>query len=151
MASFVPRRVFPNLESLPRSYFLGHHRAGLEKMKTMLFNIDLIIECKDFRVPITSSNPLFEQNLAGKERVIVYTKTDLGHTGTKYKDKVRLKSVRLMLGEARGKEGRTSGMLIRCRSKISLKNGITLLKSSSMILGTPIPCAFCSKLYGNVL
>ncbi len=66
-------------------------------MKTMLSNIDLIIECRDFRVPITSSNPLFEENLAGKERMIVYTKTDLGHTGTKYKDKRRLKSVRFML------------------------------------------------------
>lgn len=97
MASFIPRRVFPNLESLPRSYFLGHHRAGLEKMKTMLSNIDLIIECRDFRVPITSSNPLFEENLAGKERVIIYTKTDLGHAGTKYRDKMRLKSVSFAL------------------------------------------------------
>ena len=93
MASFVPRRVFPNLDSLPRSYFLGHHRAGLEKMKTMLSNVDLIIECRDFRVPVTSRNPLFEENLAGKERLIVYTKQDLGHEGTKYKDRAKLESV----------------------------------------------------------
>ncbi len=71
-------------------------------MKTMLSNLDLIIECRDFRVPITSSNPLFEENLAGKERMIVYTKTDLGHTGTKYKDKLRLKSVRSMLRRGSG-------------------------------------------------
>ena len=82
MASFVPRRVFPTLDSLPRSYFLGHHRAGLNKMKTMLTNIDLIIECRDYRVPLTSRNPLFEENLAGRERLIVYTKQDLGSEGT---------------------------------------------------------------------
>lgn len=81
MASFVPRRGFPYLDSLPRSYFLGHHRAGLDKMKTMLTHIDLVIECRDYRVPITSRNPLFEENLAGRERLIVYTKQDLGSEG----------------------------------------------------------------------
>lgn len=81
MAGFVPRTVFPALESLPRSYFLGHHRAGLNKMKTMLHSIDLVIECRDYRVPLTSRNPLFEENLSGRERLIVYTKQDLGSEG----------------------------------------------------------------------
>lgn len=74
---FVPRLVFPTLLSLPRSYFLGHHRAGLEKMRTLLGSTDLILECRDSRVPITSRNPLFEQALAGKPRVIIHTKRDL--------------------------------------------------------------------------
>lgn len=78
MAGFIPRKVFPVLNSLPRSYFLGHHRTGLDKMKTMLSAIDLIIECRDYRVPLTSRNPLFEENLAGRERLVVYTKQDLG-------------------------------------------------------------------------
>ena len=50
-------------------------------MKTMLTNIDLIIECRDYRVPLTSRNPLFEENLAGRDRLIVYTKQDLGSGG----------------------------------------------------------------------
>ncbi len=81
MASFIPRQVFPTLNSLPRSYFLGHHQAGLTKMKTMLSYIDLIIECRDYRVPLSSRNPLFEENLGGRERVVVYTKQDLGSRG----------------------------------------------------------------------
>ena len=81
MAAFLPRLVFPTLDSLPRSYFLGHHRAGLNKMKTMLSTIDLIIECRDYRVPLSSRNPLFEENLAGRQRLIVYTKQDLGSEG----------------------------------------------------------------------
>ena len=40
--------------------------------------IDLLIECRDYRIPITSINPLFEDYLAGKERLILYTKQDLG-------------------------------------------------------------------------
>lgn len=47
-------------------------------MKTMLSHIDLIIECRDYRIPLTSRNSLFEENLAGRERLIVYTKQDLG-------------------------------------------------------------------------
>jgi ribosome biogenesis GTPase A len=47
-------------------------------MKTMLSSIDLIIECRDYRVPLTSRNPLFEQSLNGRERLVVYTKRDLG-------------------------------------------------------------------------
>jgi hypothetical protein len=78
MASFLPRATFPSQLSLPRSYFLGHHAAGLSKMKTMLSSIDLIIECRDYRVPLTSRNPLFEQSLAGRERLVIYTKRDLG-------------------------------------------------------------------------
>ena len=78
MATFIPRTAFPVLDSLPKSYFLGHHQAGLTKMKTMLSSVDLIIECRDYRVPITSRNPLLEEQLAGKQRIIVYTKMDLG-------------------------------------------------------------------------
>ncbi|KAF2270103.1 mitochondrial GTPase-like protein [Lojkania enalia] len=76
--SFIPRTVFPAQTSLPRSYFLGHHKSGLQKMKSLLSTIDLVIECRDYRIPLTSRNPLFEKSLEGKERVIVYTKRDLG-------------------------------------------------------------------------
>jgi ribosome biogenesis GTPase A len=88
MASFIPRTVFPTLDFLPRSYFLGHHKSGLDKMKTMLTQIDLIIECRDYRVPLTSRNPLFEENLGGRERLIVYTKQDLGSGGKEADKKV---------------------------------------------------------------
>ncbi|KAI9866325.1 MAG: Mitochondrial GTPase [Trichoglossum hirsutum] len=80
-SSFVPRAIFPYLDSLPRSYFLGHHAAGLSKMKTMLSSIDLVIECRDYRIPLTSRNPLFEASLLGRQRLIVYTKRDLGSMG----------------------------------------------------------------------
>lgn len=85
-ASFVPRAIFPALDSLPRSYYLGHHAAGLAKMRTLLSQIDLIIECRDYRIPLTSRNPQFEDVLSQKERVIVYTKTDLVRSRSKQED-----------------------------------------------------------------
>ena len=76
-ARFLPRAVFPTLDSLPRSYYLGHHAAGLAKIRGLLAQIDLVLECRDARIPLTSRNPLFEEALRGKERVVVYTKKDL--------------------------------------------------------------------------
>ena len=57
-------------------------------MKSMLSSIDLIIECRDYRVPITSRNPMFEESLAGRERIIVYTKRDLGFAAGPEDEKV---------------------------------------------------------------
>jgi len=87
-SSFIPRAIFPPLDSLPRSYYLGHHAAGLSKMRSMLSQIDLVIECRDYRIPLTSRNPMFEESLAGRERVVVYTKKDLGVTSRAEDDKV---------------------------------------------------------------
>ncbi|SMR48672.1 unnamed protein product [Zymoseptoria tritici ST99CH_1E4] len=88
-SSFVPRAVFPTLDSLPRSYYLGHHAAGLAKMKTMLGQIDLVVECRDYRIPLTSRNPMFENSLGGRERMIIYTKKDLGSKGAGMEDTKR--------------------------------------------------------------
>lgn len=74
---FVPRTEFPFSPNLITSYFLGHHKLGLSKMKQMVSSVELIIECRDYRVPLSSRNPLFEETLQGRERIIVYTKRDL--------------------------------------------------------------------------
>ena len=58
-------------------------------MKSMLSSIDLIIECRDYRIPITSRNPLFEDTLAERERIVVYTKRDLGYEGRGEDEKVQ--------------------------------------------------------------
>lgn len=47
-------------------------------MKNMLSSIDYVVECRDYRVPITSINPVFEEALGSTRRLVVYTKRDLG-------------------------------------------------------------------------
>ncbi|KAI3328452.1 P-loop containing nucleoside triphosphate hydrolase protein [Ustulina deusta] len=74
---FVPRAVFEVSSSITRSYFLGHHTAALTSMRKVLSDIGLILECRDSRVPVTSTNPLLESSLAGRDRIVVYTKADL--------------------------------------------------------------------------
>ncbi|KAK4124909.1 P-loop containing nucleoside triphosphate hydrolase protein [Parathielavia appendiculata] len=85
-AAFQPRQTFDVSPDIPRSFFLGHHHAGLARMRQTLSTVGLIIECRDFRVPITSWNPLLEQSLAAshpseRARIIVYTHHDLGPPG----------------------------------------------------------------------
>ena len=80
MAAFVARPAFPALESLTRSYFLGHHRTGLAQITQLVSSVELIIECRDYRVPLSSRNPMFENALIGRERLMVYTKRDLAGT-----------------------------------------------------------------------
>lgn len=51
-------------------------------MRRTLSTVSLIIECRDYRVPLTSWNPLLESSLSttnsDRSRIIVYTKRDLG-------------------------------------------------------------------------
>ncbi|KAF7518144.1 hypothetical protein PCG10_000632 [Penicillium crustosum] len=47
-------------------------------MKSMLSTIDYVVECRDYRAPVTSINPMFEEALGKMRRLIVYTKRDLG-------------------------------------------------------------------------
>ncbi|KAF3002227.1 Mitochondrial GTPase [Neopestalotiopsis sp. 37M] len=86
---FVPRTTFDVSSSIVRSYFLGHHRGALSAMQRILSNISLIVECRDSRVPLTSTNPLLESSLAGRDRIIVYTKSDLafGQQNNRFKEK----------------------------------------------------------------
>ncbi|KAK3693967.1 P-loop containing nucleoside triphosphate hydrolase protein [Podospora appendiculata] len=81
-ATFQPRQTFEASNDIVRSYFLGHHYSGLRHMQEKLTDVGLIIECRDFRVPLTTWNPLLEQSLAAssaeRARIIVYTRRDLG-------------------------------------------------------------------------
>ncbi|KAI5464533.1 P-loop containing nucleoside triphosphate hydrolase protein [Mariannaea sp. PMI_226] len=77
-SQFIPRRSFEIPGSIPKTYFLGHHAAGQSKITQTLSNISLVLECRDFRLPLSTHNPVLERSVAGRERIIVYTKSDLG-------------------------------------------------------------------------
>lgn len=75
---FIPRATFDVPQNISRSYYLGHHHAGLREISTGLSKVGLILECRDFRAPLTSWNKHLENALGGLRRIVVYTKTDLG-------------------------------------------------------------------------
>jgi mitochondrial GTPase 1 len=81
--NFIPRTTFPELHDLPRSYFLGHHAKALRNLRTSLTETDIVIEVRDYRLPLTSINPELESNLAGRERFVIYNKADLGRNSNR--------------------------------------------------------------------
>jgi ribosome biogenesis GTPase A len=82
MAQFLPRQSFQLPSSIPKTYFLGHHHAGANKIKSILPTISIVLECRDFRLPLSTQNPSLEQAIAGRERLVIYTKCDLGADST---------------------------------------------------------------------
>lgn len=65
-------------------------------MKNMLSSIDYVVECRDFRAPVTSVNPIFEEALGETRRLIVYTKRDLGadiHTNSYHHIENRIRAL----------------------------------------------------------
>lgn len=88
---FQPRLLFP-LPGRTPSWFVGHMARSLRDLPALLKDIDLVIEARDARLPITSINPVFDEALGkawpgygeysggkgkGKEKLVVYTKRDL--------------------------------------------------------------------------
>jgi hypothetical protein len=86
LRAFEPRTEFPTLASLPRASFHGHHRGGLTKIAQLASSTDIFIELRDCRIPVSSRNQLLLNALAGKPRVILYSKTDLVPTGGRRHD-----------------------------------------------------------------
>ncbi len=76
--AFTPRTVYEPSTGVPRSYFIGHHRAALDRMRSVLATVGLVIECRDLRVPLTAWNPLLESSLMGTG---VATESDAGAGG----------------------------------------------------------------------
>ncbi|KAI1378975.1 P-loop containing nucleoside triphosphate hydrolase protein [Hypoxylon crocopeplum] len=134
-SGFVPRAVFEVSSSITRSYFLGHHASALTSMRKVLSNISLILECRDSRVPLTSTNPLLETELAGRERIIVYTKSSLcaPASASRWVQEqkqllTKFHSARLGSGVGEGEAGRTQVVFTDERNARSIKQLIDIIK-----------------------
>ena len=58
-------------------WYPSHMAKGMEKMKQRLKTVDLILEVRDARIPVTSRNPRLESLCADKPRIVIYNKSDL--------------------------------------------------------------------------
>ncbi|KAL1407081.1 Mitochondrial GTPase 1 [Vanrija albida] len=87
----LPRLLFPFPTRTP-SWFAGHMARSLRELPALLDEVDLVLEARDSRLPLTSVNPAFDAVLErawghcgsgpdrkgkGKEKIVIYTKRDL--------------------------------------------------------------------------
>lgn len=57
-------------------WFPGHMTKAKREMEANVKLVDMIIELRDARIPLSSANPLLQQITSNKPRMIVLTKTD---------------------------------------------------------------------------
>ncbi|KAG1142277.1 hypothetical protein G6F37_009374 [Rhizopus arrhizus] len=73
--SFIPRTSFPYDRVI--NWFPGHMAKGLRLISERLNSVDLVVEVRDARIPLSSVNPNFEKVVGKRQRMIVYNKSDL--------------------------------------------------------------------------
>ncbi|KAJ2553248.1 Mitochondrial GTPase 1, partial [Coemansia sp. RSA 1933] len=59
------------------NWFPGHMAKGVKQMRDQLRAVDLVVETRDARIPLSSINQQFEDIVGKKSRLIVYNKSDL--------------------------------------------------------------------------
>lgn len=58
-------------------WFPGHMTKAKRAIIEQLKSVDMVIECRDARIPLASSNPMIDELIQNKPRLIVLTKRDL--------------------------------------------------------------------------
>jgi len=74
----LPKKV--KLGSEPKAafnWFPGHMLKAMREIKSKLGMVDLVIEIRDARVPLVSGNRFLNDNIGGKNRLILLNKTNL--------------------------------------------------------------------------
>lgn len=61
----------------PINWYPGHMKKTREMIQENLKLVDLVIEVADARIPISSRNPILDELVRGKERLILLNKSDL--------------------------------------------------------------------------
>ncbi len=59
------------------NWYPGHMKKTRESIEAKLKNVDIVMELLDARVPISSKNPILDDILKDKTRLVILTKADL--------------------------------------------------------------------------
>ncbi len=68
----VPEQVIPNVQ-----WFPGHMKKAKDIIVNNLKLVDVVIELLDARIPYSSANPMLQEIIAGKPRLVALNKSDL--------------------------------------------------------------------------
>lgn len=112
-SAFVPRTTFPKY-NITLANFQGHHRVALQRMRAMSRDVDLVIEVRDARAPLSTRNGLFSRVFdANTPRVILYSKKDLSPLTQDQVNKWHPKS---------------NGLLVNCGSMADVRKVLNVAK-----------------------
>ncbi len=72
------------------NWYPGHMKKTRELIKENLKTVDVVVEIVDSRIPVSSRNPVIDELISGKRRIIVLGKADLADASETSKWKERL-------------------------------------------------------------
>ena len=71
------RTIFPYDKTL--FWYPPHQSRAAKQLKNGIHHIDMVVEVRDARIPLTSVNPTFDSLLGRRERLVLYNKADLAN------------------------------------------------------------------------
>ncbi|MBR6014896.1 MAG: ribosome biogenesis GTPase YlqF, partial [Firmicutes bacterium] len=63
------------------NWYPGHMKKTRELIAENLKMVDVVIEVLDARIPVSSRNPIVNELISGKPRIVVLNKSDLADEG----------------------------------------------------------------------
>ncbi|SCU89855.1 LANO_0D06700g1_1 [Lachancea nothofagi CBS 11611] len=80
-STFVPRHVFPDYR-IALTDFKGHQMRAIQRFQQLLPQLNLLLELRDSRAPISTRNVIFDDLMVNRrggntKRLVLYTKSDL--------------------------------------------------------------------------
>jgi len=125
-------------------WYPGHMAKAIREAKEKLNLVDLVIECLDARVPISSRNPKIDELLGDKKRLIVFTKVDLADSQKTmvFKQYYEDKGIPVILVNAKDGKG-IDNLLVAIKEQMAEKHdkakekGVHFKTTRLMILGIP--------------
>ena len=122
------------------NWYPGHMKKTRELIQENLKMVDLVIEVIDSRIPVSSRNPIIDELVQSKKRIIILNKSDLSDSSAneKWAEKFRAQgNLVLMMDSARGQGVKElTKMLLRLQDD---KNRDKAMKKPlrMMIVGVP--------------
>ncbi|CCF55505.1 hypothetical protein KAFR_0A00670 [Kazachstania africana CBS 2517] len=133
--SFMPRYEFPKY-TLVLSDYKGHQAKAMSKIEQLAPQLNMVLELRDIRAPLSTRNILFDKLLMSKKymikRLIIYTKKDLMG-----KDEIYFNKLKTWHEEAN-----ESFITIDTRNSNDIKNIMKIIKWESSAHNMPLPMGY---------
>lgn len=132
------------MTNLNINWYPGHMKKTMDSIKSSLKLVDVVLEIVDARIPIASRNPLLDEVLGDKPRVVLLNKMDLANEAMNkkwieyFKEKgyeaILIDSVK---GTNLNKIESTSRQLLTEKFKKLEEKNLNLKRVRAMIVGVP--------------
>lgn len=125
-------------------WFPGHMAKARRQVEERLKQVDVVMELLDARLPLSSRNPMMQEILSGKPRLVLLNKYDLADANANrlWLEYFETRGIQAVLIDARTGKGvqllpRLAAELIGDRQKHLQNKGIQKKTVRSMVVGIP--------------